>query len=56
MKTPFDFIFFENSCSIKAQYSDPFQGVSHCTTFLGVCMFECIPLQTFEKNSQYFFI
>ncbi len=33
MKTSFDYHFSENSCSMKAHYSDSFQGVSHCNTF-----------------------
>ncbi len=35
-----------------AHYSDPLWGVI-LYYFLGVCIFECIPTQTFERISQY---
>jgi hypothetical protein len=38
---------------VKAHYGDSLWDVS-LYHFPGVCMFECIPPQTFEKNSQCF--
>ncbi len=38
---------------MKTPYNDPLWDVT-LYYFLGVCMFECIPPQTFEKISQYF--
>ncbi len=35
------------------QYNDPLWAVI-LYYFLGVCIFECIPPQTFERISQYF--
>ncbi len=40
---------------VKAHYGDPLWSVT-LYYFLGVCMFEYIPPQTFEKISQYFCI
>jgi hypothetical protein len=37
---------FDYDCN---HYSDPLWGVT-LYYFLGVCMFECIPPQTFQKN------
>ncbi len=40
---------------VKAHYNDPLHGVTlYC--FPRICMFECIPPQTFERFSQYFCI
>jgi hypothetical protein len=36
---------------VKAHFSDPLWGVT-LYYFLGMCMFECIPLQIFERFSQ----
>jgi hypothetical protein len=38
----------------KAHYSDPLWSVT-LYYFLRMCMFECIPPQTFDKFSQYYF-
>jgi hypothetical protein len=38
---------------VKAHYDDAFWG-NRIVLLSGVCMFECIPLQTFEKKSQFF--
>jgi len=40
---------------VKAHYSDPPGGVT-LYYFLRICMFECIPPQTFKSISQYFCI
>jgi hypothetical protein len=45
---------FKLIITMKAQYDEPFWVVT--LHFLKVCMFECIPFQTFEKVSQYFCI
>ncbi len=46
-------ITFADFTKWKAHYSDLFWGVT-LYYFLRMCMFECIPLQTFKKNSQYY--
>jgi hypothetical protein len=38
---------------VKAHYGDPLWDVA-LYYFLGMCMFECIPPQTFEIFSEYF--
>jgi hypothetical protein len=38
---------------MKAHYSDPLWGITYYY-FPGMCMFECIPPQTFEIFSQDF--
>ncbi len=50
-----DFTLVEVISWVKAHYSDSFWGVT-LYYFPRMCMFECIPLQTFERFSQYFFI
>jgi hypothetical protein len=40
---------------VKAHYGVPLGGVT-LYYFSKMCMFECIPVQTFKKNSQYFCI
>jgi hypothetical protein len=37
---------------VKAHYGDPFSSVK-LYYFPRVCMFDCIPPQTFERISQY---
>jgi hypothetical protein len=43
----------KNDVKVKAHYGDPCWSVT-LYYFLGVCIFYCIPLQTFERISQYF--
>jgi hypothetical protein len=45
----------KNDVKVKAHYGDLRWGVT-LYYFLGVCMFDCIPLQTFERILQYFCI
>jgi hypothetical protein len=59
--TVYDYNYDYATCShfqrheVKAHYSDPHRGVT-LYYFPRMCMFECIPPQTFEIFSQYFCI
>ncbi len=44
------FSFYMLELRVKTHYSDPFWDVT-LYYFLGVCMFECIALQSFERIS-----